>query len=144
MHETLEAIQEALTGLVSQLHVVIPNDTPFSLAHGNWSFPGLSKNELIAYVKEISDSIELHGVNDLGEHNNLLKAYVQRLQFLQAQTVPNIWSSASQGVPAFFHTLDGLKRALSPVLTQDAPAELQKKIGSSGFSVGNPCQELAG
>ena len=128
MHETLEAIQEALTGLVSQLHVVIPNDTPFSLAHGNWSFPGLSKNELIAYVKEISDSIELHGVNDLGEHNNLLKAYVQRLQFLQAQTVPNIWSSASQGVPAFFHTLDGLKRALSPVLTQDAPAELQKKI----------------
>ena len=67
MHETLEAIQEALTGLVSQLHVVIPNDTPFSLAHGNWSFPGLSKNDLINYVNEILLLITSQDVEDLGE-----------------------------------------------------------------------------
>lgn len=128
MHETLQAIQESLKGLITQLQATIPSDTPFSTSQSNWSFPGLSKSELISYVKEIYDLIDIQGADDLGEHNKLLETYLPRLQYLQAQTVPNIWGSASSAVPAFFHTLDGLKRALSPILTPNAPAEIQKKI----------------
>jgi len=128
MHETLQAIQESLKGLITQLQATIPSDTPFSTSQSNWSFPGLSKSELISYVKEIYDLIDIQGADDLGEHNKLLETYLPRLQYLQAQTVPNIWGSASSAVPAFIHTLDGLKRALSPILTPNAPAEIQKKI----------------
>ena len=112
MHETLQAIQESLKGLITQLQATIPSDTPFSTSQSNWSFPGLSKSELISYVKEIYDLIDIQGADDLGEHNKLLETYLPRLHYLQAQTVPNIWGSASSAVPAFIHTLDGLKRAL--------------------------------
>ena len=128
MHETLQAIQESLKGLISQLQASIPNDNPLSTGQGNWSFPGLSRSELISYTKEICDLIDLHGVDDIGEQNKLLETYVTRIQYLQTQTVPNIMGSASTVIPAFIHTIDGLKRALSPVLTPEAPVEIQKRI----------------
>jgi len=129
VHETLQNIQKSLDGLIAQLQASIPNDTPFSTAHGNGSFPGLSRSDLINYITEIKLLIEAQDINELGEQEPVLENYISRLQFLQTHTIPNMWgAAASTSVPAFLHTLDGLKRALSPILTPNAPAEIQKKI----------------
>lgn len=122
MHSTLEEIQKRLVQIINQVKSVMPNDDPLGNAHNNWSFPGLTKTELVEEAQSIIDLIEESGADDLGEHDARLKDYLRRLQHLQKQTVPQIWNNA-QAVSAYILTLDGLRKALKPVLTRDWFAE---------------------
>lgn len=128
MHNTLIAIQARLRELVSQVQASVPNDEPFGNAHANWSFPGLTRAELIEEAEAIVDLIEERGGDDLGEHEARLQDYVRRLQHLQQHTVAQLWGQAGQAVPAYMLTLQGLRKALGPVLTQDERAEAASKL----------------
>lgn len=128
MHKTLEAIQEHLEKVISQVQTAIPNDEPFGTAHGNWSFPGLTRAELIEEAQSIIDLIESQGGDDLGQHEMRLQDYVRRLQHLQQQTVGQLWGNAGQAVPAYLLTLQGLRKALDPVLTRDGRTEAAVKL----------------
>lgn len=128
MHETLETIQAQLEALIAQVQTAVPNDEPFGNAHNNWSFPGLTRAELIEEAQSIADLIENQGGDDLGEHEARLQDYVRRLQYLQQQTVPQLWGSAGQAVSAYLLTLQGLRKALAPVLTRDVRAEAAAKL----------------
>lgn len=128
MHETLETLQEHLDTLITQVRSTIPNDEPFGNAHNNWSFPGLTRAELIEEAQSIADLIEEQGGDDLDEHDARLQDYVRRLQHLQQHTVPQLWSKAGQAVPAYMLTLQGLRKALAPVLTRDVRAEAAAKL----------------
>ncbi len=128
MHKTLKAIQARLGEVVSQVQAAVPNDEPFGNAHGNWSFPGLTRAELIEEAEAIVDLIEERGGDDLGEHEARLQDYVRRLQHLQQQTVGQLWANAGQAVPAYMLTLQGLRKALDPVLTRDDRAEAVSKL----------------
>lgn len=129
MHETLKTLQERLEAVVAQVKTTIPNDEPFGNAHSNWSFPGLNRAELIEEAEKIIDLIEDRGGDDLGEHDARLQDYVRRLQFLQKNTVGQLWGgNAAQAVSAYLFTLQGLKKALDPVLTRDDRAEAASKL----------------
>ncbi|MFN4330049.1 MAG: hypothetical protein ACK4FF_14380 [Limnobacter sp.] len=128
MHKTLKTIQERLGALVSQVKTSVPNDEPFGIAHSNWGFPGLTRAELIEEAEAIVDLIEERGSDDLGEQEARLQDYVRRLQHLQQQTVAQLWSNAGQAVPAYMLTLQGLRKALDPVLTRDDCAEAASKL----------------
>ncbi|GIK34512.1 MAG: hypothetical protein BroJett010_10710 [Gammaproteobacteria bacterium] len=128
MHETLEDLHENLEKVISQVRSAIPNDEPFGTAHGNWSFPGLTRAELIEEAQSIADLIESQGGDDLGEHETRLQDYVRRLQHLQQQTVAQIWGNAGQAVPAYLLTLQGLRKSLEPVLTRDGRVEAAAKL----------------
>jgi hypothetical protein len=54
--------------------------------------------------------------------------YFRRLQYLQQQTIPNIWGNPSAGVPAFMFTMDGLEQALEPVLKHDIRKEAVARL----------------
>lgn len=47
MHETLLSIRNRLEKMNTQVASVVPNDEPLGNAHANWSFPGLTRSELI-------------------------------------------------------------------------------------------------
>jgi len=128
MHKTLKAIQARLGEVIAQVRASVPNDEPFGNAHGNWSFPGLTRAELIEEAETIVDLIEEQGGDDLGEHEARLQDYVRRLQHIQQQTVGQLWSNAGQAVPAYLLTLQGLRKALDPVLTRDDRAEAASKL----------------
>lgn len=128
MHETLENIQACLETLVARVQSVVPNDEPFGNAHNNWSFPGLTRAELIEEAQSIADLIKDQGGDDLGEYEARLQDYVRRLQHLQKQTVPQLWGNAGQAVPAYMLTLQGLRKALAPALTRDVRAEAAAKL----------------
>ncbi|MBL0720090.1 hypothetical protein JI742_09340 [Piscinibacter sp. Jin2] len=129
MHKTLKTIQARLVEVVAQVKASVPNDEPFGNAHGNWSFPGLTRAELIEEAEKIVDLIEDQGCDDLGEHDARLQDYVRRLQFLQQNTVGQLWGgNAAQAVSAYLFTLQGLKKALDPVLTRDDRAEAASKL----------------
>lgn len=128
MHQTLTTIQQHLEKVIAQLRSAVPSDEPFGNAHGNWSFPGLTRAELIEEAQSIIDIIEDQGGDDLGDHDARLMDYARRLQHLQQQTVANMWGNAGQAVSAFMFTLGGLRKALEPVLTRDGHAEAVVKL----------------
>lgn len=128
MHQSLTNIQKQLEAVISQLRSSIPNDEPFGNAQNNWSFPGLTRAELVAETQSIIDAINDQGGEEVGDQEARLTDYVRRLQFLQQNTIPNLWGNAGQAVPTFLITLDGLRRALAPILNRDGRKEAIAKL----------------
>lgn len=112
------------------LQANIPSDEPFGNAHNNWSFPGLSKIELIEEVESIIDFIKDHETEDLGEFEQRIYDYKRRLNHLYNQTIPNMWGSASHAVPAFMLTIQGLRKILAAALETDNRADTLRRLRS--------------
>lgn len=126
MNETLNKIADELTQIIEAISA-FPNNEPFSIVHGNWTFPSLTKNELVTAARDILESIRLRGQEEIGSGKVQLDDYVRRLQFLRSSVIPQIWASAAAGVPAYLYTLDGLTKALEPALKSNL--ELGSDIG---------------
>ena len=135
MHRTLTKISSRLTELINHLESNIPNNDPFGNAHGNWSFPGLTKLELIKETQSIIDAISSNPTDEIEENGDLLSDYLRRLDHLRDQTIPQLWSNANQAVPSYLITLQGLKNALHPIISPSPPTseeikETSRKIKS--------------
>lgn len=128
MHQSLVTVKQLLESIVTQLRSTISSNEPFGNAHGNWSFPGLTRDELIEEAQSIVDLIDARSTDDVGNHELLINDYGRRLQFLLQQTIPNIWGNAGQGVPAYIFTLNGLRKVLLPVLNPDGHADAIIKL----------------
>ena len=75
MHQTLTTIQTHLENLITQVQSTVPNDEPFGNAHSNWSFPGLTRAELIEEAQSIVNLIE-----DQGSDNRIGQARTGRMR----------------------------------------------------------------
>lgn len=128
MHESLTTIQTQLEAVIAQIKATVPNDEPFGIAHGNWSFPGLTRSELIEEAQSIIELIDDNDTDELGNSESRIKDYARRIAYLHGATVPNIWGSAATAIPTYMLTLEGLRKALEPVLKADERAEAQAKI----------------
>ncbi|MFT3812936.1 MAG: hypothetical protein QM740_06110 [Acidovorax sp.] len=128
MHGTLEELQAQLKQVIAQVKATVPAGQPFGIAHNNWSFPGLTSEELVAEAQSLVDFIDEHGNDDLREADSVLQDYVRRIKFLHSNTVPNIWSNAGTGVPTYLLTLQGLRKVLTAALVQDEHAEAVAKL----------------
>ncbi|BBL60182.1 hypothetical protein [Methylomonas koyamae] len=128
MHQSLIVIKQHLETIVTQIRTTIPNNEPFGPAHGNWTFPGLTRDELIDEAQSIIDILDTQSADDLGSHEQYISDYGRRLLFLSQNTIPNIWGNAAQGVPAYIFTLNGLRKALAPVLNPDGHADAIIKL----------------
>lgn len=128
MHESLATIQTQLEAVIAQIKATVPNDEPFGIAHGNWSFPGLTRSELIEEAQSIIELIDDNDTDELGNSESRIKDYARRIAYLHGATVPNIWGSAATAIPTYMLTLEGLRKALEPVLKADERAEAQAKI----------------
>ena len=69
-----------------------------------------------------------HETDDLGNSEELITDYTHRLNYLHQYTVPNIWGNSAQSVPAYQLTINGLRKALSSVLTEDKSAEAMSRL----------------
>jgi hypothetical protein len=127
MHPTLEKIKAQLVAVINQLQTAVPNNEPFGNAHSNWSFPGLTKAELVEEAQSIIDLINERGADEIGAADARLQDYIRRLQHLQT-TIANIWGNAANGVPAYMLTLEGLRKALAPALSQDSAADAATEL----------------
>lgn len=131
MHQVLTEIRNELKNIIARIPQVIGSDEPFGNVHGNWSFPGLNRSELVAEAQSIIELIDERGLDEVSTGEAQIRDYVRRLQFIQQQTLPNLWGNAALGVPAYMYTLDGLRKALNPALRQDdsvAAGERLRKV----------------
>lgn len=126
MHKTLTDIQEKLAALSLQVQNAMPNDEPLGIVQNNWSFPGLTRAELIEEADSISALIDERGGDDIGDSADRLNDYIRRLEHLRNHTVAQLWGNGGQAVSAYMLTLNGLRKALEPALTTDAAATLRK------------------
>ncbi|MCH7373909.1 hypothetical protein MM182_00670 [Aeromonas sp. MR19] len=137
MHQTFKDIHQNLEKVIEQLKASIPSDEPFGNAHGNWSFPCLTKSELIEEAQSIIDLIDINAGDDISGDDTRLKDYSRRLTHLQQQTIPNLWSSAANAVPAFMITMEGLRRAITPVLSGDSHRDSLAKLKKLASQIRN-------
>ena len=144
MHESLTNITNQLQTLIERLHSDIPNDEPFGNAHANWSFPAISRVDLIEEVQSVIDLIKSHEVDDLGDSEPKITDYIRRIEHLYSQTVPNMWGNSAQAAPAFQLTIDGLRKILIPVLTKNNRAETLRKRRKLGAQLRGMESELKG
>lgn len=129
MHQSLVTIKQHLENIVTQIRTAIPSNEPFGNAHSNWTFPGLTRDDLIEEAQSIIDLLDTKSTDDIGDHEQVISDYGRRLLFLSQNTIPNIWGNAAQGVPAYLFTLNGLRKVLASVLNtdgQDAIIKLKK------------------
>ena len=124
MHERLEAIQEKLNQVVTDLRGLIPNNEPLAIAHGQWNCPGLTRDELVEEVESLNTLIDDRGATEIGDCEERLTDYVRRLEHLRTNTIPQFWSgNVGPALSAFVLTLNGLRKALEPALTRDNQQE---------------------
>lgn len=122
MHTILESICNELDQITSQINSVIPSDEPFNIVHGNWGFPGITRNELSEAASSLSSLIQERGMDEIESNEVRLQDYVRRLAFVRTNMIPNIWGNAAVAVPNYLATLDALKQAVEPVLKTDTGA----------------------
>ena len=124
MSPILLDIKTELNEIINQLESSIPNDEALNYAQGHWAFPGITKAELIAEAKSLISLIEDKGNDEIDDKDGALARYLRALEFLSANTVPQIWGNANDAVPAYIITINALKTALEPFLIKDDSKEL--------------------
>ncbi|MEN6586990.1 MAG: hypothetical protein ABFE02_13200 [Sulfuricella sp.] len=114
MHPTLELIKKELEQLAATVKSTITNNEPFNIAHGNWSFPGVTRDELAQAATSLVEMIESRGGDELKANEAILADYPRRILFLRSNTIAQIWGNPPVGVAAYQLTLDSLRKALEP------------------------------
>lgn len=114
MHPTLESIKNELDQLAAGVKAAMPSNDPLNVAHGNWSFPGITRDELARAAASLAEMITLRGGDELKVNEKLLEDYPRRLVFLRSNTVGQLWTSPAAAVPCYLATLDALRNALEP------------------------------
>jgi len=128
MDKTLQTIKSHLEALIAQVRASVPADQPFNIAHGNWSFPGLTSSELTEEAQDIIDDLVGADPDEIRGNEARIADYARRLEFLRGNTVANIWSNSALGVPAFLWTLRGLRHALKPTIGLEGQAEASSRL----------------
>jgi hypothetical protein len=124
MHQVLQSISTELDQLAAAIGAQIPNDEPFNVAQGNWSFPGLSRGEMIEAATSLADLIRERGNDSLGANEKRLNDYPRRLAYLRANMIQNMLGNAAVAVPSYLATLEGLRKAVLPALGSDQDTSL--------------------
>lgn len=129
MHESLLRLRTELQSLAETIKNAIPSDEPLGIAHGNWSFPALTKSDLAWRASKLADLIDTFQTDSLTEiEKNYYDDYIRKLAFVKAHTIPQLWANAQQAVPAYMVTLDILQEVLTQSLKPDESAKLAKNL----------------
>ena len=129
MNKILQDLKNELSSISEAIKSVIPNDEPLSIAHGNWSFPGVTRLDLAWYADELVDFLDAHDREPKSDNEFLYyEKFIPRLAFLRSHTIPQMWGSAANAVPAYMTTLGLLKVALESTFSGNNSAEISKSL----------------
>lgn len=129
MNAILSELKVELESIISKLNTTIVNNEPFNTLHGNWTFPGITKSELIDKVQTTISLIDSVDGEFFEDHNNFFSDFKKRLEFLSSSTVPNLAGNPAAGIPPYLITIDCLRTELEKILNRNHAADLQKAVG---------------
>lgn len=124
MSQVLSDIKNELSNIINQLESYVPSDEALNYARNNWTYPGITKAELITETKSLISLIDNKGNDEVSDNDGTLAQYLKALEYLRSNTIPQIWGNAHEAVPAYIITINALKTALAPFLIKDDSKEL--------------------
>lgn len=124
----LQPMLDELDAITESIKTGITTAAPLSVSSGNWSFPGVTKTDLITRATELRSRVA-EALEPSPESAVHVTGLVERLTFLRVHTLPQLVSQAANAVPAFFLTLDAIEKVLAPLLS-DAKAQALKNSQS--------------
>jgi hypothetical protein len=131
MHPTLELIKNELVQIAANVKSIVPSNEPFNVAHVNWSFPGITRDELAQIATSLVELIEQRGSDELKTNETLLADYVRRLSFLRSNTIQQLWGGNALGaVSAYVITLSSLRNVLEAAIETDNVKIEAERIGA--------------
>jgi hypothetical protein len=131
MHPTLELIKNELVQIAANVKSNVPSNEPFNVAHVNWSFPGITRDELAQIATSLVELIEQRGSDELKTNETLLADYVRRLSFLRSNTIQQLWGGNALGaVSAYVITLSSLRNVLEAAIETDNVKIEAERIGA--------------
>ena len=131
MHENLQEIRDELQLFLAHLQSVIQNhNTPFSVLQSNWSFPGVSSEDIRLSVHHIVEMLDTYDQAELDDDSiTHLKLYPGAIRFAKDQTLPNVEGNGQHAIPALLIMFESLRRALARAL-KTGPDDAAKAASS--------------
>lgn len=116
MHSVLAAICSRLEELARRIEATSPNSTRTLREEVNWTFPALTRSDLAGLALRLRDKITAADLPDEDSPEiDKLSDVPRRLELLWGETLGN-FNGNFQAVWAIMASLDGLDKALEPVL----------------------------
>lgn len=130
MHQELENVCSELDQLARQIPQVIASDEPFNIAHNNWTFPGVTRTDLVRQAESLSTLIRERADDLVATEQDLQRVsdYVRRLKYLGTHTVPQIWGNSAAAVPPILVTLQALRQDIQSLLRQEDSQALRDRL----------------
>jgi len=135
MNDSLQNLYNQLNVLANTIRSNVSSNEPFSILHGNWSFPGLTKEEIAEEVEEIMASIQAIDEITLGDSEERIADYSRRISFINSNTVAYLGTQPASALAALMMTINGLRRVLEPILNQDKRKENAQQLRRIGVQV---------
>lgn len=132
MNTTLSLLEKELDAIRSTITSTMPNNEPLSLAHGNWSFPGVTRDDLISYSTSIINLIQSKQDIFITEKETIVADFIRRLVFLRSNTIPQFWNSnAALAIAAYISTMTSLKNLLDTSFESNEYEKINLKIAEA-------------
>lgn len=115
MTTSLDALSERLEQIADAI--------PTKFQQNTWNVPSVDRADLIAEAQAISTLIEERGSEFDPDDEEQIEPLVKRLDFLLANTLPQLQPQAAAAIPAYMLTIRHIKRRLIdllPPLDEDA------------------------
>lgn len=128
MTDNITELAETLADLGEAISDSIPHSEPLNLNSGNWSFPGMTGEEIADRAYDLQEKITTLGSPKSDDQKEIIESYRKCIQFLIDNTVPQIAANSAAATWTILHTLDALDHAISPLLDRDPNIELIQKI----------------
>jgi hypothetical protein len=128
MNQVLLDIKDELNNIIQQLESSISSEDVLNYARNGWAYPGIAREELVTEAQKVITLIETKGNDEINDENNVLSRYVKALEFLRANTIPQIWGNPHEAVSAYIITINALRTALEPFLIKDDSKELAVQL----------------
>ena len=121
-HKRVRQAIDEFEGLVTAIKGM-PNSDIIGVAQNNWSFPAVSRDDLVASVEKLRPLF----VSIPEEPDEAQMAEIEevrrRVAHVRSQTVPQLWGSSQHAVPALIHTLDAVEARLQSLVAVDAAGQ---------------------
>ena len=124
MSQNLLKIKKELTDIIETLNENITHDEPYNYSKGQWNYPGVARDELVAEAKKVISLIEDKTDDNVNIDDKILTKYLKALEYLRTETLPFIDSFPQDVITVYLITINALKIALEPFLVKDNSREL--------------------
>lgn len=126
MDNPISDVGNELRKIIEKIQTAIPSNDPFNIVHGNWTFPGISRDDLLSIANELLEKVVNIETQNAEVDPLKFKSYAERLRFMADNTLQNIWSNPAVGVPAFMFTMEGLRNEINKFSLNNPITDLNK------------------